>query len=153
VLDLLAAVDEVVHPDDLARTAEAWRRAVETGGQYEIEHRIRRADGTFHWLFLSRGVPVRDERGRIAKWYGTATDIPSRCKRSTPSSLRGVQLREPLVRGAQLPVHLLELVPTDLLLAEDASVLDLLGPGGALHVALPEWAAPAELEPQRRCWS
>ncbi|HNR51531.1 MAG TPA: PAS domain S-box protein, partial [Deltaproteobacteria bacterium] len=34
------------------------------------------ADGTYHW-HLSRGYPVRDEHGRIEKWFGTATDIES----------------------------------------------------------------------------
>ena len=64
----------VVHPDDLARTADAWRHAVASGEQYAVEHRVQRADGSYRW-YLSRGEPVRDEAGRIAKWYGTATDI------------------------------------------------------------------------------
>lgn len=64
----------VVHPDDLAPTVAAWQAAVETGGVYEIAHRIRRADGTLRW-YLSRGVPQRDAEGRVVKWYGTATDI------------------------------------------------------------------------------
>src|SRR5690606_10555083 len=64
----------VVHPDDLARTADAWRHAVASGEQYAVEHRVQRADGSYRW-YLSRGEPVRDEAGRIVKWYGTATDI------------------------------------------------------------------------------
>lgn len=64
----------VLHPDDHKRTAEAWHRAVATGESYEIEHRVRRSDGSFRW-HLSRAVPVRDEKGQIVRWYGTATDI------------------------------------------------------------------------------
>ncbi|MHB0937759.1 MAG: PAS domain S-box protein [Armatimonadota bacterium] len=64
----------VLHPDDVAPTEVAWRHAVSTGEKYQIEHRVRMADGTYRW-HLSRGLPVRDDQGRIIKWYGTATDI------------------------------------------------------------------------------
>jgi PAS domain S-box-containing protein len=64
----------VLHPDDVQPTVAAWERAVATGDIYQIEHRVRMADGSFRW-HLSRGVPVRGEQGKIVKWYGTATDI------------------------------------------------------------------------------
>lgn len=64
----------VVHPDELEPTIEAWKRAQSTGHPYEMEHRVRRRDGSFRWL-LSRAVPVRDREGRIVKWFGSATDI------------------------------------------------------------------------------
>ncbi len=64
----------VLHPDDVRPTEEAWQHAVETGEPYEIEHRARHIDGTFHWQ-LSRAFAMRDEHGSIVRWYGTATDI------------------------------------------------------------------------------
>ncbi|RPJ01350.1 MAG: PAS domain S-box protein, partial [Chloroflexi bacterium] len=64
----------VLHPDDMQRTVDAWQHAVETGETYQIEHRVYRADGSLRWV-LSRGVPVRDDEGRVIRWYGTATDI------------------------------------------------------------------------------
>jgi|GEM_PF-733032 len=64
----------VLHPDDVAPTVEVWEHAVRTGETYQIEHRVQRADGSYHW-HLSRGMPVRDSEGRIVKWFGTATDI------------------------------------------------------------------------------
>ncbi|HXF61109.1 MAG TPA: PAS domain-containing protein, partial [Caldilineaceae bacterium] len=48
--------EPLVHPDDLPRTLDAWQKAVATSKGYEIEHRLRRADGTYHW-YLSRCVP------------------------------------------------------------------------------------------------
>ena len=63
-----------IHPDDVDATVAAWRRAMATGADYEVEQRVRRADGTYCW-YLSRAVPARDAQGRITKWYGTATDI------------------------------------------------------------------------------
>jgi PAS domain S-box-containing protein len=63
-----------LHPEDEARTIEAWRHSVETGEPYEIEHRVSTFGGGYKWV-LSKGVPVRDENGKIVKWYGSATDI------------------------------------------------------------------------------
>jgi PAS domain S-box-containing protein len=64
----------VLHPDDAAPTLAAWQAAVAEGKPYEFEHRVRMADGSFHW-HLSRAQPARDAEGNIVKWFGTATDI------------------------------------------------------------------------------
>lgn len=68
------AWEPVLHPDDLQATVDAWQHAVRSGEIYQAEHRVRRADGTFHW-HLSRGWPVRDAQGNVIRWFGTATDI------------------------------------------------------------------------------
>jgi PAS domain S-box-containing protein len=65
---------KVLHPDERAGVADKWRIAVETGTPYENVERVRRADGEYRW-FLSRAQPLRDELGKIVKWYGTDTDI------------------------------------------------------------------------------
>src|SRR5208282_3618005 len=67
----------LIHPDDLERHAGKWREAVATGKAHEIEVRSRRSDGQYRWQ-LDRGVPLRDEDGKIVKWYGIATDIEDR---------------------------------------------------------------------------
>jgi PAS domain S-box-containing protein len=64
----------VLHPDERGGVADRWRIAVETGTPYENIERVRRADGEYRW-FLSRAQPLRDELGKIVKWYGTDTDI------------------------------------------------------------------------------
>ena len=63
------------HPED--RAMDAWRAALAAGEPFEKEARLRRADGEYRW-FLLRAVPLRDERGKIAKWYGTTIDIEDR---------------------------------------------------------------------------
>src|SRR3989442_12502472 len=60
------------HPDD--RLMEEWRAALAAGKPFEKEARLRRADGQYRW-FLIRAVPLRDEQGNIANWYGTSSDI------------------------------------------------------------------------------
>jgi len=63
-----------VHADDLAPMGDGWRQALTTGARGQIEHRLRRADGVFRW-HLTRAVPLRDEKGEVIRWIGTATDI------------------------------------------------------------------------------
>lgn len=84
----------MLHPDDVAATAEAWQRAIATGTTYQIEHRARRTDGSYRW-YLSRAVPARDAEGRIHKWYGTTTDIhdskvAERARRESEERFRSV---------------------------------------------------------------
>jgi PAS domain S-box-containing protein len=69
--------EAAVHPDDLARFVHEWRTAVESGKAMETEARVRRADGQYRWL-LVRNVPLRDQAGKIVKWYGTSADIDDR---------------------------------------------------------------------------
>ncbi len=62
------------HPDDQEPARAAWKHALETEGLYEVECRLRRADGVYRW-FVTRGLPARDGSGRIIKWIGSCTDI------------------------------------------------------------------------------
>ena len=68
---------DVVHPDDLPGMREVWGRALRAGHRYEIEYRLRRADGAYRW-HIARAVPVLNEEGQIVRWFGTCTDIHDR---------------------------------------------------------------------------
>jgi PAS domain S-box-containing protein len=68
---------EMFHPDDIERHYNAWKRAVETEASFESESRLRRFDGQYRW-FLARAEPLRDQHGKIVKWYGTNVDIDDR---------------------------------------------------------------------------
>lgn len=80
-LSLQEEIDEparAVHPDDVPTVMEQWLANLATGGQpFEAEMRLRGADGVYRW-FLVRNVPLRDQRGRIVKWFGTSTEINDR---------------------------------------------------------------------------
>ncbi|MEY2393662.1 MAG: hypothetical protein QOF94_7, partial [Acidobacteriaceae bacterium] len=67
----------MLHPDDRERVLRAWHKAVTKGTPYEQEERHRGVDGTYRW-FLARGLPFRDARGHIVRWYGTNTDVEDR---------------------------------------------------------------------------
>jgi signal transduction histidine kinase len=68
--------EPAIYKDDHQVTIDVWNQAMKTGNIYQVEHRIKDVDRTWHW-YLSRGIPVRDEHGTIIKWYGTTTNIDS----------------------------------------------------------------------------
>ncbi|HLS98506.1 MAG TPA: PAS domain S-box protein [Porticoccaceae bacterium] len=62
------------HPDDRATAQAAWRRAIDTGGPFSVEIRLRRHDGEYRWHLL-RASLARDADGKPLKWFGTTIDI------------------------------------------------------------------------------
>jgi PAS domain S-box-containing protein len=80
-------VFDAVHPQDRPQTMAAWRRSLETGYPYDIEHRLCDANRTYRW-FHARGLPARDAEGRIVRWNAAllpfVSSVPSQ---STKSSL------------------------------------------------------------------
>jgi two-component system CheB/CheR fusion protein len=57
----------------------AIEEAIQTKSLFELEHRVRRADGTLGWT-LSRAVPILDRNGKITEWLGAAKDVTARRK-------------------------------------------------------------------------
>jgi PAS domain S-box-containing protein len=63
-----------IHPEDLPSVISAWTYSVNTGVPYDVEIRLRRFDGVYHW-FQVRGLPVRDHDGRIKRWCVLQVDV------------------------------------------------------------------------------
>ena len=100
---------DAFHPEDRAAHLAKWRAATETGDLFESVARIRGSDGEYRW-FLTQGVPLRDESGKIVRWYGTNVDIDER-KRA-----------ESLLEGEK---NLLEMIATGVALKEVLNALCL----------------------------
>ena len=66
--------ESLIHPEELPATIEAWRHCSQTGEPFLKEHRLRRHDGVYRW-FLSRAMPVHDEHGQVARWFGSSTEV------------------------------------------------------------------------------
>lgn len=62
------------HPEDQARAWKVWRHSLDTGEPYHIEYRLRHKSGEYRWV-IGRAKCVRDDDGRIQRWYGTCTDV------------------------------------------------------------------------------
>ena len=93
--------EAAVHPDDRSRAVAEWRAALKNGRSTEGEMRVRRADGEFRWWFF-RNVPLHDETGNIAKWYGTGIDIEDR-KRAESLIAAEKRILEMVAKGDSLP--------------------------------------------------
>lgn len=63
-----------LHPEDRERTVAAWKAAVKNGTGFDVEFRIRRADGVYRW-FKTRATRLSDASGKTMKWFGSNTDI------------------------------------------------------------------------------
>jgi formate hydrogenlyase transcriptional activator len=82
-----------IHPDDLERVGDERQPALERGAPFELELRARRKDGQYRW-FLIRYNPLRDEEGRIIRWYSTRTDIDDRKRAEERMQKENLALRE-----------------------------------------------------------
>ena len=84
-----------VHPDDTERLRSQWGRAISSGTAFEIEFRLRRNDGVYRW-FLSRHNPVRDDQGKVLRWYAACADIDDRKRAEESLQRENAALREEL---------------------------------------------------------
>jgi PAS domain S-box-containing protein len=82
------------HPEDVEDVVAKWRSSLASGSPFQVEGRIRRADGEYR-LMLLRKVPLRDEAGSVIEWYGSAIDIEDR--KRTEAELRESEARFRLV--------------------------------------------------------
>jgi PAS domain S-box-containing protein len=85
-------VTGLVREDELPRVSAAWKRSVETGCEYNVEHHMRRADGAYRWFHV-RALPLRDNQGIMVRWYCVLTDIEDRKRTLEALRSREQQLR------------------------------------------------------------
>ena len=91
------ALGRLMHPDDLPSIQRKLSHSLRTGEPFAMRYRNRRADGAYRWVD-ARAEPLRDDDGRIVKWYGVSVDIDDEVK--AQESLRIVQ--QELSRASQL---------------------------------------------------
>ena len=84
---------KVHHPDEVGRVVERIKVAFATGEPWEDTFPLRGKNGEYRW-FLSRALPIFDAEGRVARWFGTNTDITE--QRQLEDALR--QSRDELER-------------------------------------------------------
>jgi formate hydrogenlyase transcriptional activator len=92
-------VDGYSHPDDAERLWSECQRGLASGAPFEIERRARGKDGRYRW-FLFRWSPLRDEEGRVTRWYAAATDIEERKQAEQRLQNENVALREEIDKAS-----------------------------------------------------
>jgi PAS domain S-box-containing protein len=70
-------LEEYIHADDRELVLRMAHQAVRTKSIFQLEHRVRRTDGSLGWTY-SRAVPLFDEGGKIIEWFGAASDVTAR---------------------------------------------------------------------------
>jgi formate hydrogenlyase transcriptional activator len=99
-LDEVMATDfrtRVFHPDEVARLHDARQQALARGLPFQLEQRARRHDGQYRWR-LNWYNPLRDDQGRLLRWYATGTDIDERKQAEERMRTETLALREDLDR-------------------------------------------------------
>lgn len=76
----------VHHPGHVERVIESIDNAFKTGEPWEDLFPLRSKSGEYRW-FLSRAMPIRDEDGKIQRWFGTNTDVTEQKKYEERQSL------------------------------------------------------------------
>ncbi|HTO75667.1 MAG TPA: sigma 54-interacting transcriptional regulator [Thermoanaerobaculia bacterium] len=83
----------LVHPEDVDIVRSRHGDSIARGLPFEGEIRLLRKDGTARW-FQARGVPSKDETGRLVRWYVIATDIEDRKAREERVVEENIALRD-----------------------------------------------------------
>jgi two-component system sensor kinase FixL len=106
-----------IRPDDRERVEAHVRRSIGVGEAYEIEYRLVGARGE-RW-FLERGVPVRNEDGRIHRWDGAYTDIQElvESRRAKEQAFAELEAREAHLRS------ILDSVPDAMIVIDDRGTI------------------------------
>jgi len=102
---------DLVPPEERERNLRDWQQCVQTGTLWDYEHHLRGADGEYRTV-LSRGVPLRDERGEVVSWVGVHLDITARkqaeqererlLQEVAEASRRNAELAEQLAREREI---------------------------------------------------
>ena len=94
-------MEEYVFAADRPTVQTSIDTAIRTGSLFELEHRVRRADGGEGWV-LSRAVAIRDEEGQVTEWFGAAVDITERVLTRNQLDEKRLQLEKSLVAARHL---------------------------------------------------
>lgn len=124
----------LIHPDDRPHALAEWQKAQQTG-IYEAEYRLRHHSGEYKWI-VSRGLPQRDEQGRIIAWYGSCTNIHDR-KLAVEALKVSEALNRSIIDSSADPILLLSLDATIIFMNESAR--RELPPGTADQVIGENW--------------
>jgi len=116
-------LEQTCHPNDLDRVLDQRRMGLSKGVRFELEMRLLPKDGEYRW-HVSHYNPLKDESGKIIRWYVTATDIDDR-KRAEEKLRRSEQELRTITDTIRQPV--VALAPDGSTLYANRVALDLTG--------------------------
>jgi PAS domain S-box-containing protein len=93
-------------PEALPGVLERWKVSLANGEPFDMVFPLRGADGFFR-PFLTRVMPVRGLDGKIARWFGTNTDISDQ-KRAEAEVRKTRDLLELFIRSAPVALAMFD---------------------------------------------
>lgn len=138
---------EAIHPDDWEYTLRAWESGIASAAPFQLEHRVRRADGEYRHM-VARVVPIRGGDGTVREWVGAHTDVTAQRELEKQLEAERRRLQEVFTAAPAFlctlsgPEHVFELA--------NPAYYQLLGREGILgepvREAIPELAGQGYLE-------
>jgi PAS domain S-box-containing protein len=116
---------DMVHPEDLPHMLENFKKAIASEIPYHFEQRLRQFDGEYRW-FETRGGAVRDDAGRIVRWYVLLTDIEDRKRAEEALRESEYKLRQII---DTIPAHVVRYQPDGTADFMNQTFSEFLGPG------------------------
>lgn len=147
---------QCLHPDDLPKVRERWRDTFGAGSRFEMEHRLRRDDGSYRW-FLVQGEPIVSEGGRRV-WFGTCIDIEDR-KRSELQLIQASKLATLGEMAASMahelgqPLNIIRIVSDDALAQSAERELDRAAETKFFHTIADQAARMGQIIEHMRVFS
>ena len=117
----------LVHPDDMLRTTTAWAQALSSCNTFDVECRLRCADGSYRWM-LGRALPQLDDGGNNTGWLGTLTDVDS-LKKTTELLEKSLFMTQVAGRVARLGGWTIELPVRKLTWSDENCLIHDVPPG------------------------
>src|SRR5258706_2035904 len=127
--ELAASFVEPIHPDEREMMLNEWLLSSAVGRSVEVVQRLRRFDGVYRWVHV-RVDPLRDDGGRIVRWYGLHADIDDQRRAEEKVRRSERELRQIL---DLTPLHITEFGPDGSRLYNNRAALDYHG------LTLEEW--------------
>ena len=118
-----AVVRTIIHPQDAVAVRHAVEAAVRTGQGFSLRHRLRRSDGVYRWVD-ARAEPMRNDEGKIVRWYGVCLDIDAQMH-AEDALRQSEQNLQQLVDA--LPIHIWSWTPAGKLAYVNKRSLEDLG--------------------------
>jgi formate hydrogenlyase transcriptional activator len=128
------------HPDDVERFRTEREERLLQGVPFDMEIRARSGNGQYRWYVVQYN-PLKDESGKIIRWYGTATDIDDQKKTEVRLRNENLVLREEIDRSSMFE----EIVGSSKSMREVLKHLDKVAPSDSTVLILGETGTGKEL--------
>ena len=124
---LASGWSDLIHPDDSRQASQLWEQALASGEPYEIEYRLRRADGVYRWMRCST-LRQGDASGQAGQWLSSLTDIDA-LKRANAALEKDLAMNRIAGRVAQLGGWMIELPERKLTWSDENCLIHDVAPG------------------------